>query len=68
MKQCYKKQRKKMDIKLFGLLINIQPLMQFFQKKIEEYDRRKNINDNKETTKKRNMKKIIIIKINKKPK
>ena len=58
-----------MDIKLFGLLINIQPLMQFFQKKITECDRRKNINDNKETTKKkRNMKKKIIIKINKKPK
>ena len=57
-----------MDIKLFRLLINIQPLMQFFQKKIKEYDRRKNINDNKETTtKKRNMKKKKI-KINKKPK
>ena len=67
MKQCYKKQRKKMDVKLFGLLINIQPLMQFFQKKIKEYDRRKNINDNKETTtKKKHEKKKI--KINKKPK
>ena len=68
MKQCYKKQRKKMDMKLFGLLINIQPLMQFFQKKIKEYDRRKNINNNKETTKKKKHEKKIIIKINKKPK
>ena len=42
-----------MDIKLFRLLINIQPLMQFFQKKIKEYDRRKNINDNEETTTKK---------------